>query len=71
LHDHHPFVQGAVLADLLAMWLVSNYLPGDAEATKRMREHILKEHIKAVRNLIEPNEKLLQEQLAGMKQQQH
>jgi hypothetical protein len=43
-----PELQGAVLADLLAMFLAGHH-PG-------LREEILQLHIKAVRDLIGPNE---------------
>jgi hypothetical protein len=51
LAGHPPEVQGAVLADLLAIWLV-----GHAPA---LREQMLALHIEMVRELIEPNEKIM------------
>lgn len=58
LQGHHMFVQGAVLADLLAMWLASHFT-SDPEETAKMREQVLAEHIEAVRIMIEHNEKII------------
>lgn len=46
-----PEIQGAVLADLLAMWLAGH--PSFA------RDEVLAQHIELVLELIEPNEKIL------------
>jgi hypothetical protein len=48
-------VQGAVLADLLAMWLAGHVHLGDPEATKRARELMLEMHIVGVKALIDIN----------------
>jgi hypothetical protein len=48
-------VQGAVLADLLAMYLAGHVQLGDPKATKRMREQVLKLHLTGVRALIDIN----------------
>jgi hypothetical protein len=48
-------VQGAVLADLLAMWLAGHVHLGDPEATKRARELMLEAHIVGVKALIDIN----------------
>lgn len=53
-----PEVQGAVLADLLATWLAGHIVRGDPKATKRLREFMLKQHIVAVRALIDLNYKM-------------
>jgi hemerythrin len=50
-----PDVQGAALADLLAMWLAGHVQLGDPEQTKRMREKLLEMHIEAVKALIDIN----------------
>jgi hypothetical protein len=50
-----PSVQGAVLADLLAMWLAGHVHLGDPEATKRARELMLEMHIVGVKALIDIN----------------
>jgi hypothetical protein len=57
-----PELQGAVLADLLAMWLAGHFA-GDAEATARLRRTMLAEHLKTVSGLVEPNEAMLLERL--------
>ena len=46
-----PEVQAGVLADLLAMFLAGH--------ANFLREEILQRHLRAVRDLIEPNERLL------------
>ena len=51
LAGHLPEIQGAVLADLLAIWL-AGHAPG-------IREEILALHLDAVRDLIPVNEKIL------------
>jgi hypothetical protein len=48
-------VQGAALADLLAMYLAGHVQLGDPEATKRMRELALEMHIVGVKALIDIN----------------
>jgi hypothetical protein len=53
-----PSVQGAVLADLLAMWLAGHVQLGDPEATKRIREQALETHIVGVKTLIDINYKM-------------
>lgn len=49
--------QGAVLADLLAIWLAGHVAVGDPEATAELREAMLAAHMKAVRLLIPINHK--------------
>ena len=48
-------VQGAALADLLAMWLAGHVLRGDPKATEAYRETVLELHLAAVRLLIPLN----------------
>jgi hypothetical protein len=48
-------IQGAVLADLLAIWLAGHIMTDDA-ATAELREELLANHIAMVRRLIGPNE---------------
>jgi hypothetical protein len=54
-------VQGAALADLLAMWLAGHISRGDPEGaeTKRIREEMLELHLAAVRALIPVNYKMV------------
>jgi hypothetical protein len=54
-----PELQGAVVADLLAMWLAGDLVPSDPEATREIRERILAEHVEAVRELIQVNTKMM------------
>lgn len=51
LHGKPPAVQGAALADLLAIWLAGHVTPDKSE-TERLREQMLGEHIRTVRLLI-------------------
>jgi hypothetical protein len=55
LQGKPPQVQGAALADLLAMWLAGHLILGDPKKTKRLREGMIAEHMKTVRDLIEIN----------------
>lgn len=49
LAGHHPAVQGAALADLLAMWLAGH----DAD----LRDALLENHIERVIELVPANER--------------
>jgi hypothetical protein len=51
-------VQGAVLADLLAMYLAGHVIRGDPEGTKSFREQALEMHIVGVRTLVDINYKI-------------
>lgn len=44
-----PAVQGAVLAELLAIWLGGHRVPGRPSAQAALRENLLDEHIATVR----------------------
>jgi hypothetical protein len=55
LAGHDPAVQGAVLADLVGLWLAGHQVPGDAEATRTLRAHLLAEHCAVVRQLTAVN----------------
>jgi hypothetical protein len=52
-------LQGAVLADLLAIWLAGHHVTGDEDATRKMRAELLAEHCFAVRQLTEINAKIM------------
>jgi hypothetical protein len=54
-----PEVQGAVLADLLAMWLAGHHTAGDEDATRRLRADLLAHHCAAVRALTGVNAKII------------
>jgi hypothetical protein len=49
-----PEVQGAALADLLALWLAGHVTP-DPGTTRQVQEQVLEMHLKAVRLLIPIN----------------
>jgi hypothetical protein len=61
LHGLGHDVQGAVLADLVSMWL-AGFVGPDAEA---VRHELLEAHVALVRKLIPVNEKLALDQLAA------
>lgn len=51
--DGHPAqVQGATLAQLLAIWLAGHVLPGRPELTEKLREELLLMHVESVRRLV-------------------
>lgn len=54
-------IQGAVLADLLSIWLAGHIAPGDPAGTDELREMLLKQHMEFVRRLIEPNARMIHE----------
>jgi hypothetical protein len=53
-----PEVTGAILADLLAMWVAGHVDPSGDDDSEGMRELILQIHVEAVRGLIPVNYKL-------------
>jgi hypothetical protein len=59
LADKPYAVQGAVLADLLAIWLVGIVCEGDQAATNALRDQLLTMHIDTVRELVPINARLL------------
>jgi hypothetical protein len=48
-------VQGAALADLLALWLAGHVIVGDPKATERVRKEVLAMHLETVWNLVPIN----------------
>jgi hypothetical protein len=62
LAGHSPEVQGAVLADLLAIFLAAHGVDDPDPAVEALREEILRLHIDAVRALIPINVAMLAEQ---------
>jgi hypothetical protein len=54
-----PEVQGAILADLLAMWLAGHHVEGDVIATRKMREALVQAHMVAVARLTKINARIL------------
>jgi hypothetical protein len=54
-----PEVNGAVLADLLAIWLAGHHVAGDANATRMMRAKLLAFHCSQVRELTSINAKIM------------
>jgi hypothetical protein len=59
LAGHSPHVQGAALADLLALWLAGHHVEGDAAATRKMREALVQAHMVAVARLTKVNAKIM------------
>jgi hypothetical protein len=59
LHGHPPHIQGAVLADLFAMWLASHV---DTEGrTAKLREVLIKDWLAKALELVPENEKAILE----------
>jgi hypothetical protein len=56
-----PGVTGAVLADLLAVWLAGHSSGHGPTASRRIREELLAAHIKLVRELIPVNEEIIRD----------
>lgn len=56
---HQPEVQGAVLADCLAMWLAGYHVPRNTKATRKIRDELLAIHAQQVAKLIPINAQLL------------
>jgi hypothetical protein len=59
LAGHDPDIQGAVLADLLAIWLAGHHVEGDKDATRKLRAELLAEHCTAVRQFTSVNAKII------------
>lgn len=59
LRGHSAAVQGAALADLLAIWLAGHDVPGDEDATRTMRAELLALHCGSVRELVPVNAKII------------
>jgi len=56
-------VQGAVLADLLSLWVAGHYVWGDEQATFDFRKQILEIHIQAVIDLIPASSKEISDRI--------
>lgn len=54
-----PAIQGAVLADCLAIWLAGHGVAGDAAATRELRAAILANHLARVAELTAINAKMM------------
>lgn len=54
-----PRVQGAVLADLVALWLAGHHVPGDAAATQTLRTEMLAMQCSEVWKLVPINAHIL------------
>ena len=58
LANHHPTLQGAVLAELLSIWIAGHVADTSANSAKLRRE-MLKMHVEQVRKLIPVNAKII------------
>ena len=58
-------VQSAVLANLTALWLAGHIGP-TVRATKRVREMLLRDHVKLIRDLIPASESELLDRLVDL-----
>jgi hypothetical protein len=59
LAGHSPDVQGAVVADLTAIWLAGHHVEGNAKATRSMRAELLAFHCSRVSELTKVNAKII------------
>lgn len=64
LANQDTSVQGAVLAELLSLWLAGHILePRDDQAQAELREELMQHHMRLVRNLIPYNEETIRENM--------
>jgi hypothetical protein len=54
-----PEMQGAILADLLAIWLAGLHVAGDVGQTRKLRAEMLAMHVSAVEELIKVNAEIM------------
>jgi hypothetical protein len=54
-----PELQAMVLAELLAIWLAGHFIPGDEDATRKLRAELVASHCKAVRQLTSIKAKII------------
>lgn len=64
LYGEPSFVQGAVLADLMSLWIAGHHVPGDPAATDEARKLFVEDWLKAVWKLVPESEKQITEQEA-------
>jgi hypothetical protein len=58
---YHPATQGAVLSSLTALFLAGHMVQGSRTKTDKVREQLLVEHVRAVRQLIPDAERMVLE----------
>jgi hypothetical protein len=63
-----PVIQSAVLAALVSLYLAGHFIGGDPAATEKMREELLGEFVKLVRQLVPISERQI---LAGVRKGSH
>jgi hypothetical protein len=56
LAGYPRMVQSAVLANLTALWLAGHYATDEEISTAQLREELLEGHVKLIRDMIEPSE---------------
>ena len=59
LKGHGPDVQSGALADLVALYLAGNFVPGDRVATEGLRVELLDIFVNCARGLVGPNERMM------------
>jgi hypothetical protein len=52
-------IQGAALADCLAIWLAGHHIEGDPDETQKLRAELLSAHLILVRALATVNDKIM------------
>lgn len=68
LRGHPDYVQSAVLADLMSLWLAGHFVPGNPAATLTARKELLDRWLATVWRLVPASEKEL---LAKMEARGH
>jgi hypothetical protein len=58
LAHHHPTLQGAVLAELLSIW-IAGHVADTKGNTRKLRKEVLNMHVEQVRKLIPINAKMI------------
>jgi hypothetical protein len=72
LAGHDPKIQGAVLTDLVAIFLAGHFARGgDPEQTRKLREALLTIHVETVWELIPANEEIILKQAMNTKGKGH
>jgi hypothetical protein len=59
LAGHPAPIQGAALADCVAIWLAGHHVEGDEDRTRTLRAHLLADLCHTIRRLVPVNAKIM------------
>lgn len=59
LAGRKAWVQAAVLAELLSIWLAGHHVAGNSEETRKIRRQLLASHCEVVRKLTTVNARIM------------